>query len=168
MRMLVAVASKHGATSEIAHHIGETLAGDGIDVTVAAADEVSDLPAYQAVILGSAVYAGHWMKEAKDLAAEIAAADPIPKVWLFSSGPVGDPPKPDEDPVDVAEIVTNLAASEHRLFAGKIDKSTLGFGERAIVTALRATEGDFRDWEEIAAWAREIAAAVETEPLSEP
>lgn len=163
MRVLVAVASKHGATGEIAQRIGEVLKGRGLDVTVSSADRVSNLPGYQAVILGSAVYAGRWMNEARDLANQIASGDPVPKVWLFSSGPIGDPPKPEEDPVDVAEMVDAVAAREHRVFSGKIDKSKLSFGERAIVTALRAPAGDFRDWAQITAWADDIATALQAE-----
>jgi menaquinone-dependent protoporphyrinogen oxidase len=54
------------------------------------------------------------------------------------------------------------APVEHRIFAGKIDKAKLGFGERAIMTAVRAPEGDFRDWDEIASWADTIADALHT------
>lgn len=81
---------------------------------------------------------------------------------MFSSGPLGDPPKPDEEPVDVGGILELVAPVEHRVFAGKIDKSELGFGERAIMIAVRTPDGDFRDWDEIAAWADGIADALET------
>lgn len=163
MRVLIAVASKHGATAEIAQSIGEVLEDRDLDVTVTSADQVEDPSGYEVVILGSAVYAGRWMQEARDLADRIASSDPTPAVWLFSSGPIGDPPKPEEDPVDVAGIVETLAARDHRVFPGKIDRSKLGFGERAIVTALRAPEGDFRDWDQIEAWAEDVAASLEAE-----
>jgi menaquinone-dependent protoporphyrinogen oxidase len=163
MRILIAVASKHGATTEIAQRIGEELEGRGLEVTAGSADQTHDLAGYDAVVLGSAVYAGHWMAEARDLADRIAAVDPQPVVWVFSSGPVGDPPKPEEDPVDVAGIVEALGARGHQVFAGKIDKSRLSFGERAIVTALRAPVGDYRDWDQIASWAGEIADALGAE-----
>lgn len=161
MKVLVATASKHGATSEIGQRVGDVLDKAGHDVTVTAADRVDDVEGYQAVVLGSAVYAGRWMKEAQKLADKIADLPEAPMVWLMSSGPVGNPPKPEEDPVDVAEIATALGAHGHRLFAGKIDRSILGFGERAIVTALRAPDGDFRDWDEITAWASDIARALQ-------
>ena len=81
-------------------------------------------------------------------------------MWLFSSGPVGDPPKPEEDPVDVADLVATTNACEHRVFAGKLVRKQLNFPERAIVSALRVPEGDFRDWTEIRQWAAGIADAL--------
>jgi menaquinone-dependent protoporphyrinogen oxidase len=82
-------------------------------------------------------------------------------VWLFSSGPVGDdPPKPDEDPVDVADLLAATGAREHRIFAGKLVRKQLSFPEREIVSALRVPEGDFRDWTEIRQWAAGIADAM--------
>jgi menaquinone-dependent protoporphyrinogen oxidase len=82
------------------------------------------------VVLGSAVYAGHWLKPAKELVDRSGAALATKPVWLFSSGPVGEPPKPEEDPVDVAEILEATRAREHRVFAGKIVKKQLSFPER--------------------------------------
>ena len=82
-------------------------------------------------------------------------------VWLFSSGPMGDPPKPAEESVDAAPL-----ADAHRgprsivVFGGEVDRTRLGFGEKAIMAVVRAPEGDFRQWSEIEAWANEIAASL--------
>lgn len=65
-------------------------------------EEVGPIGGYDAAILGSAVYAGHWLKPAKELVACLAGDLSDRPVWLFSSGPMGEPPKPEEDPVDVA------------------------------------------------------------------
>ena len=81
-------------------------------------------------------------------------------IWLFSSGPIGDPPKPEDDPVDIADIQQQIGARGHKVFAGKIDKSKLSFGENAIMIAVRAPEGDFRDWHAIAAWANDIGDTI--------
>lgn len=159
-RVLVTAASKHGATAQIAERIGEVLGGHGLEVTVDEPARVSSVDGFDAVVLGSAVYAGHWLSDAKDLVDRIGQREPRPPVWLFSSGPLGDPPKPDEDPVDVAAVTAALAPRDHRVFAGKIDKSQLGFGERAIMIAVRAPEGDFRDWAAITQWADGIAEAL--------
>jgi menaquinone-dependent protoporphyrinogen oxidase len=156
-RVLVSAGSKHGATQEIAERIGEVLRERGHDVDVAAPEEVVGLGRYEAVILGSAVYAGHWTASALELAARVSERKENLATWLFSSGPIGDPPKPEEDPVDVSEIFESTGARAHHVFSGKIDKSKLSFGEKAILIAVRAPEGDFRDWDEIESWANEIA-----------
>jgi menaquinone-dependent protoporphyrinogen oxidase len=62
--------------------------------------------------------------------------------------------------VDVAEILTATRARDHRVFAGRLVRRQLSFPERAIVSALRVPEGDFRDWPEIRRWADEIAEAL--------
>jgi menaquinone-dependent protoporphyrinogen oxidase len=119
------------------------------------------------VVLGSAVYAGHWLEPARELAERHAEALAARPVWLFSSGPVGDPPKPaEEESVDVSGILGATGARDHRVFAGKLDKGSLGFAEKAIVLALRVAEGDFRDWDAIRHCAREIAAELRPEALA--
>ena len=160
MNVLVTVASKHGATAQIAEAIGRALAKADIAAEVVPPDEVRSLKGYDAVILGSAVYAGRWLDDAKRLAQREAAALANRPVWLFSSGPIGDPPQPAEESVDIGPILALTGARGHRTFAGLLDKDRLGFGERAIVRVVRAEEGDYRPWPEIDAWVAEIAAAL--------
>lgn len=162
MKALIITASKHGSTAEIGGVIGEVLLEHGIETDVLGPEAVSSLQGYDMAVLGSAVYAGHWMKSMRVLAEKFAEELAARPVWLFSSGPIGDPPKPDEDPVDVAGIMEITGACGHAVFAGKIDKSRLGFGERAIVSALKVPEGDFRDWDKICRWATGIAQELKT------
>jgi menaquinone-dependent protoporphyrinogen oxidase len=157
MRVLVTAASKYGATTEIAAAIAEVLGDHGLAATVLPPEQVKGVDGYDAVVVGSAVYAGHWLKPARELVERHRAALAGRPVWLFSSGPVGDPPKPEEDPVDVADLLATTRAREHRIFAGKLVRKQLSFPERAIVSALRVPEGDFRDWTEIHQWAAGIA-----------
>jgi menaquinone-dependent protoporphyrinogen oxidase len=162
VRVLVSAASRHGATEEIAQEIGKVLRGalPGSTVDVIPLDQVGTVDGYDAVVLGSAVYMGRWLEPARTLAGSHAQALAGRAVWLFSSGPVGDPPKPDAEPVDVAELRRLTAARDHRVFPGRIDRHELGFAERAVVRAVRASEGDFRDWPAVREWAAEIAAIV--------
>ena len=165
MRILVTAASKYGSTAEIGQRIGEVLTARGHEVSVEPPEGV-EITGFDAVVLGSAVYAGHWLPAAKDLVERSAGDLAARPTWLFSSGPVGDPPKPTEDPVDIGPMLAATNATEHRVFAGRIDKQRLSFPERAIVVALRVRSGDFRDWVEIESWAGEIAEALGSDSAS--
>ena len=169
MRILVSAASRHGSTAEVATRLAEVLRAGlpGEVVDVIPAGDVGETVSYDAVILGSAVYLGRWLEDARRLAQRIAAERPRP-VWLFSVGPIGDPPKPDEEPVEVGEIVRSTHARGHRLFAGRLDRHRLGFGEKAVVTALRVPDGDFRDYAVIDTWGTQIAAELSRAEVGKP
>ena len=162
MTVLVAVASRHGSTDEIAQAIGRSLRERGIEAEVARVDEIDDVAGYEAVVLGSAVYAGRWLESARRFVDEHVGGLSALPTWLFSSGPVGAPPKPEpEEAVHVDRVVSLTHALDHRVFAGQIVHSRLSFAERAVVRAFRAPDGDFRDWDEIDAWAGSIAEALQ-------
>lgn len=165
MKVLVTAASRHGATAEIARAIGETLSEAGLEAVTCPPDAVLTLDGYDAAVIGSGIYIGHWMDAAKHLLERHAAELATRPVWLFSSGPIGDPPAPVEDPADLAEMMEATHARGHRLFAGKVDRDALGLGERVILKAVRVPEGDFRPWDEVRAWARDIAAALSGPPV---
>ena len=160
MKVLVCAASKYGATSEIAQAVADVLAGRGCEVTVLPPEKVGAVEEFDAVVLGSAVYMGQWMKPARELAERSASALAARQVWLFSSGPIGEPAKPADDPVDVTKILQATKARDHQIFTGKLVKKDLSFPDRAIVSAIRAQEGDFRDWAQIRDWATGIADAL--------
>jgi menaquinone-dependent protoporphyrinogen oxidase len=161
MRVLVAVASKHGSTEEIAQAIAERLRELGHEAEARAVHEVRDIGEVQAVVLGSAVYAGSWMKEAVEFAERNAETFARLPVWLFSSGPLGTEVKDEEEqPRQLAELTEMLKPNDHRVFFGALDKAKLGFGERMIVKAVKAPDGDFRDWDAIKGWADGIDRAL--------
>ncbi|MGY1688275.1 flavodoxin domain-containing protein [Geodermatophilus sp. SYSU D00867] len=165
-RVLVAHASRHGSTREIAEalarDVGGSPAGRSVGLSAAAlpAGSRPDPAAWDAVVLGSAVHAGRWLPPAQDLAVRCAGVLRRRPVWLFSSGPIGDPPYPPEDPQDAAAPAALLAPRGHRVLPGRLDRALLGSGGRAVVTAMRAPVGDFRDRDAVRSWAGEIAGAV--------
>jgi menaquinone-dependent protoporphyrinogen oxidase len=161
MHILIAYASRHGSTKEIAEAIANTLRLRGIAVDVSDVVTAGRVNTYDAVILGSAVYAGHWMSSAVTFATIYRSELASRPTWLFSSGPIGMPRKPDAGKaVQLEHALLSIGARGHRVFAGKIDKRTLTFGEHALFIALRGQEGDFRDWNEINSWAASVADAL--------
>ena len=158
--MLVVAASRHGSTAEIASRIAGVLDADLCD-----ADAAPDPSAYDAVVVGSAVYMGRWLEPARRFADANAEALAVRPTWLFSSGPVGDPPQPAEA-VDLHELAQRVHAVDHHVFAGALDRTSLGRGERLVARAVRAADGDYRDWADVERWARGIAAALATSSSS--
>ena len=158
--VLVTAGSKHGATAEIAERICLELRRHGHRVDFVSPDQVVDVHQYGAIVIGSAVYAGRWTKSARQLVDRIADSHTTSPIWIFSSGPLEDPPSVDNEAVDVAQVVEKLSPRDHRVFAGRADREALGFAERAILSAVKAQYGDYRNWEEISAWAAEIGKEI--------
>ena len=161
-KVLVAFATKYGATAEIADRIGEVLRRANLSVEVHPAEQVSDLTPYGAVVLGSAVYIGRWRKQAvKFLEMQEAALAQKP-VWFFSSGPTGE-----GDPVELTQgwrfpagqqpIADRIQPRDMAVFHGVGDEKKLNFLEKWALKNVKAPTGDFRDWDAIEAWAGSIA-----------
>jgi menaquinone-dependent protoporphyrinogen oxidase len=167
-QVLVAYATKYGATAEIAEKIGQVLDQAGLGTEVLLVDDVGDLSPYKAVVLGSAVYIGKWRKEAvKFLKAnekELAER----QVWLFSSGPAGE-----GDPAELMDgwkfpkgqqaIADRIQPRDIAVFHGYVDLETLNPIEKWMVNSVKSPIGDFRDWEAITSWAMAIADALKEE-----
>lgn len=165
MKVLVAVASLHGATLEIAERIAIALRRRGVAVTLQPAATVHTLDGYDAVVIGSAVYLGRWLRPARELVTRHRERLATLPVWLFSSGPVGQPPKPDVDPADITELSAMVRARGHRRFAGRLDRRRLRPLHRVVARAVNAPDGDFRDWSAVDAWAAEIADVLASGPM---
>ncbi|MEV0412892.1 flavodoxin domain-containing protein [Streptomyces sp. NPDC050448] len=157
-KVLVAYGSKHGATEGIAAEIGRSLREDGLDAVVLPADDVDDVRGYDAVVLGGALYAGHWSGKAKRCAERNEHYLRHRPVWLFSSGPVDSSAEQHEIPpvAAVARQLERLGAREHRTFGGSITSGTPGLVARVMVRAGKG--GDFRNHERIQNWAHHISA----------
>lgn len=162
MPVLVTYASKHGSTEEIAQSIAGRLRARGHDVHAVPIAGVDELDHADAIVIGSAVYAGSWMKEAVEFVRHHAAELARLPVWLFSSGPLGTEIKDgEEQPRQISEFSEAIHPRDHHVFFGALDPEQLGFAERMIVKALKAPTGDFRDWDDVRGWADRIALELE-------
>ena len=178
MHVLVAYASRHGATQGIAERIARTLQAAGVAAEARPAASVKGLAGYDAFVIGSAAYMFHWEKDAVELVRRNRAALAGKPVWLFSSGPLGtealDAKGRDQKvaavPKEVPELLGAVGARDHRVFFGAYekDRKPIGLAERfvSVMPAAREAlpEGDFRDWPEIEAWAAGIARDLQQVP----
>lgn len=169
-RVLVAYATQHGATAEIAERIGEMLRRVGLAAEVLPVERVQELAAYDAIVLGSAVYAGQWRKEAAAFLTvneDLLARRPV---WLFSSGPTGQ-----GDAVSLMKgwrfpdaqkaTIERIQPRDIVLFHGVLDMKKLNLAEKLLIKGIGAPVGDFRDWQAISAWADGIAQSLKAEPM---
>ncbi|HEX6023070.1 MAG TPA: flavodoxin domain-containing protein [Solirubrobacter sp.] len=152
--VLVAYASKHGSTAEIAEAIADALRAGGLQADCVEAGDVASLEPYDAVVLGSAVYMRRWRRAARRFLSRHAAELEQRPFWVFSSGPVGDPANDDPkwtEPAKTIATAKRLGVRDHVVFGGK---ASTGAMERATPPEYR----DRRDWDAIRAWANGIVA----------
>jgi menaquinone-dependent protoporphyrinogen oxidase len=165
-RVLVAYATKLGSNGEIADVIAETLRASGHHASAHPTREVNAIDGWDAVVLGSAIYAAHWQKDARRFASRFVDELRARPLWLFSSGPL-DPRLVHADlPITPhgAEITAGLGALEHHTFGGRLA------ADAPIDPQVLQTHpiGDFRDWDAIRAYAGRIAAELDTMTFAQP
>lgn len=164
-KILITYASKYGATAEIAEKISEEMKTAGFDVDTLPVKAVKDLSAYQAVILGVALYMGQWQKEAVTLIKTQKAALSAQPVYIFTSGPTGDGDPVEQlqgrlSPENLKAVLETIHPKEITVFGGKVDDSKLNGFEKWIMKNVKAPSGDFRNWQAIFSWTSKVSAAL--------
>ena len=174
MRVLVAYATRHGATRGIAQCIGERLASAGLDVTIAPAHSIDQVDRFDAFVIGGAAYMGRWLPEVRAFVRRHREGLRGAPVWLYSSGPLGTDTVDAQGrdvlhasaPADFAELTTTLDPRGCVVFFGAFDPDAepASLAERLAQPLFRMASvrralpsGDFRDWPAIEAYADSIA-----------
>jgi menaquinone-dependent protoporphyrinogen oxidase len=168
-RVLVAFASKHGSTAEIAEAVADELRRNGLHADCRPAGDVKDLSEYDAVVLGSAVYMKRWRHDARHLVHKHGKDLAERAFWIFSSGPFGEHPDPAwAEPPKVVKEAEKLGVRGHVVFGGRLPVEPSGFIEKAMVRDTPPEVADLRGWDEIRGWAAGIGAAVLHESADAP
>lgn len=174
MKVLVAYASAHGSTQEVADFVGRILNAYSIEVTLLPVQEVDSLDGYDAVVLGSAIHGGLWLQSADLFLSRHAAALQTTPLYFFitcirvvEEGGLAHVlenyiHRRALEPLNVKDIVA---------FAGSVNLIDVDSNERWLL-ALRydgqdlpnKLNRDFRDWPTIASWANKIAAELKAAP----
>ena len=171
MSILVAYATRHGATRGIAERIAERLRSNGLDAEARPAAEVHNAARYDAFVVGGAAYMFHWLGDATRFVQRNRVLLAERPTWLFSSGPVGTDTVDEKGrdvlvasvPKEFAELRDVIHPRDEKVFFGAFDPDAkpIGIAERfvSLMPAAKAAlpRGDFRDWPAIDAWADRIA-----------
>lgn len=175
MNVLVAFGTKYGSTAKVADAVASELIARGASVEVVDLREriPTDLDRYDLVIVGSPVFIGKWTKPAQEFLRKNADALAKKKVALFAC--CSDILF--EDKVEAARkmYLEDVAGSNGLepvamgLFGGEVDFAKYGMFTRFLLSRVGAKEEmekkgmdisrpyDFRDWERIRKWARDLA-----------
>src|SRR4051812_27011625 len=162
--VLIAYASPHGSTSEVAQRIAGILGQHGITADLRQAATVRDLHRWDAVVLGAPLYVGRWHHDARAfLRRHRRQLEQVP-LAVFALGPR----TLEEHDVDSSreQLRRALAAAPEltplsvAVFGGAIDPSRLRFPFSRMEAA------DARDWDAIRAWADELATTLDPQHLA--
>ncbi|MEO8610462.1 MAG: flavodoxin domain-containing protein [Chloroflexota bacterium] len=170
MKVLIAYASGHGSTGEVAQFIADVLKEHDIDVTVQLVNEVQSVAGYDAFIVGSPIYGGMWLTEFSQFLEKFKtglSAKPV-HLWIMCIRVL------EADGLEHAlkEYVHQMTLNEIGIhdvavFAGKLDLSIIDWNERWTLAARYdgdalpgARNDDYRDWNAIRTWAKQIREAL--------
>lgn len=157
--VLVAYASKHGTTREVAESIAGTLREfGGLTVEIEDARRVHDISRYDAVVVGGGLYMGKWHADAKHLLKRHRHELAEKRLAAFGMGP---------DSLDESKVVESRKQLERALaatpeiepiavtiFGGALRPETWRFPFN------RLPAFDARDWDAVHGWAEEVAATI--------
>jgi menaquinone-dependent protoporphyrinogen oxidase len=159
MRILVTCGSKRGGTTGIAELLAQVLTERGFQTDVRPPAEVESVEAYDAVVVGGALYAARWPWSASRFIKRHTEGLRSRPVWLFSSGPLDDSAARGEVPPvgQVRRLMERIGAQGHITFGGRLLPDAKGFIASKMA---RTNAGDWRDPRLIRAWAEGIADAL--------
>jgi menaquinone-dependent protoporphyrinogen oxidase len=157
MSVLVAHGSKRGGTEGLANMVADALREEGYTLEVAPARGVRRLEGYEAVVVGGALYASRWHRDARRFVKRHARELQKRPTYLFSSGPLDDSAtERDIPPVKgVQELIDKIGARGHVTFGGRLGPDAKGFPASAMA---KKKAGDWRDQDHVRSWAHVVAA----------
>ena len=156
--VLVAYASKHGTTREVAEFVARTLEQRGLTVEVEEAARVGSIAHYDAVVVGGGLYMGKWHKDARRLLERHRHELSGVRLAVFGMGP--DEIAESKVRESRRQLDRSLAATPElepvavTVFGGALQPEAWRF------PFSRLPAFDARDWDEIEEWAEEVAASI--------
>src|SRR5262245_9288918 len=152
--VLIAYATKHGSTHEVAEFVAAHLADIGVEAHTLPAHRVSAVDEYAAVVLGAPLYMGRWHRDARTFLHRFGPELATRPFAVFALGPVEDVPKQwDGAREQLYRALAHTPGVEPvavGLFGGAIVPETLHFPFSHVPA------GDLRDWDAIRDWTERL------------
>ncbi len=162
MRVLVTYGSTRGGTEGLARMVADDLRDEGITVDLLPPQQVKKLDGYDAVVVGGALYAFRWHRQARRFVRKHAGELRQRPTFFFSSGPLDDSASRSVIPPtkQVKALMNQVSARDHATFGGRLAADAKGFPASAMA---KKNSGDWRDPASVKQWAKSIAAQLHDE-----
>jgi len=178
MKILVAYATAHGSTAEVAQFIGRVFSTYNADVTVANVIDIQSVEGYDAYVLGSAIHAGLWLQDMclfMDRFEEALKSKPS-YFWVSCIRALEDDGRKHALKYYFDnKLLESFDLRKQAVFTGKLNVNAITRHEQWFLVANydgKLTTGninhDYRDWKAIAAWANGVANDLELVPVFDP
>ncbi|MBN1166972.1 MAG: flavodoxin [Methanospirillaceae archaeon] len=159
--ILVTYKTRTATTAEISQAIGNELTSMGHDIFISPIQEVSSIEKYDAIVFGAPVYMGHVEKELFSFVKkeqELLKTRPI-AIFIVGIAPV----LPDKTGVlnlldQIKKTLSPIKPVTVTMFAGRLEREKVSFVKRKLIDFMKVPTGDFRNWDEIRAWAQSLPA----------
>ncbi len=158
-KVLVAFASTHGSTQEVAEDVAATLRAHGLEVDLQPMRNVRTLDGYRAVVLGAPLYMFHLHKDAQNFLSkhQNVLKNGLPAA-IFAGGSIENADAEESKEVR-KQLDQELAKFSWfqpvavEVIGGRFDPANLRFPWNLIPALKMRPPSDFRDWPAIRAWA---------------
>lgn len=170
MRVLIAYATSTGSTKSIAERISARLSDEpNVNITLLPISEAGDITSFDALIIGSCIHMGSWIKPAKRFVSANAAvvrAQKMP-VWAFSVGCPNAEDSAKKEGDDIRKVIEkDIQLKNHEVLAGYWRKEDWNPLMRCLWSCFGVRWGDYRDWEAVDRFADRTGQELNDQPVA--